>query len=796
MSSKQNISPKLEKQLITTILFLFVAAGLIYTIVTPVFEVSDEWWHYPMVRHLADGNPLPVQTYDPNLAGPWKQEASQPPLYYYAAAALTFWIDTADMEQVRHVNPHVAPGEIATDGNINLVVHDPALSPSQGTLLAVRVVRLFSVLLGACTVYLTYLIGREAVPDRPDIALMAAGLNAFTPMFLFISGSVNNDNLAIPLASLGLLLLIRLVRHAQKRPPHLLDKTLLGKILLIGAVAGLAVLTKQGTIGLLPLTWGTLFIVGWLSTNPEQPPHEQTLPDFMRQTGIALYRSLVWFAIFFIPILLIAGWWYWRNIQLYGDLLGWSAFEAVLGVRETPASVAQLWDEHWGFMLSYWGQFGGLNVMMPEWIYRLMTAILIAAIPGGVWFVFRQFRTSEWWAHTFQPSGRRPTLQQVLSGLIHLIIDRFGLTVCILFSFAIVYGLVQWATKTWSSQGRLVFTAISALNVLFAAGLATLLDYRFLKKVKPAVVLFFALVSFGVPFLTIAPAYRPSTYAFELENGQMTADGPIFGGDLQLAAAHITTDQATFAPGDTVSLETAWQVLGQPQTDWSIFVHLNDPVLGVPVAQRDMYMGQGLVATSFMRPGESYQNRFDIKLPDTLVAPAELDVVIGLYKYGTNQRAILPDGSDHLIIGSAKVSPRAGETPNPVSVNFENKFELVGFELNPRRVTAGETINATFYWKLTAPVTIDYKFTAQIVGAENTRWAAVDLERPTTSWEAGKIVPVEMVLDVNPEAAAGTYPLRLSIYTQTETGFQNLQRVTADERLTDAFINLTQIRID
>ena len=27
------------------------------------------------------------------------------PLYYYLGAALTFWIDTSDMEQVRWLNP-------------------------------------------------------------------------------------------------------------------------------------------------------------------------------------------------------------------------------------------------------------------------------------------------------------------------------------------------------------------------------------------------------------------------------------------------------------------------------------------------------------------------------------------------------------------------------------------------------------------------------------------------------------------------------------------------------------------
>ena len=96
-----------EKRWLALILILFAGLGITYAVVTPIFEASDELWHYPMVRHLADGNSLPVQVFDPLQAGPWKQEASQPPLYYYLGAALTFWIDTADMEEVRWLNPHV-----------------------------------------------------------------------------------------------------------------------------------------------------------------------------------------------------------------------------------------------------------------------------------------------------------------------------------------------------------------------------------------------------------------------------------------------------------------------------------------------------------------------------------------------------------------------------------------------------------------------------------------------------------------------------------------------------------------
>ena len=121
-------------------------------------------WHYPLVQWLSKGNPLPVQ--DAKNVGPWKQEASQPPLYYWLMGAATSWIDTSDMAQVRQENPHVDNGVITPDGNRNLVVHNPQREafPWSGTVLAVHLARLLSVLMGAATVWLTYRIALELFP--------------------------------------------------------------------------------------------------------------------------------------------------------------------------------------------------------------------------------------------------------------------------------------------------------------------------------------------------------------------------------------------------------------------------------------------------------------------------------------------------------------------------------------------------------------------------------------------------------------------------------------------------------
>ena len=373
------------------ILVLFVLLGILYAFITPPFEASDELWHYPMVRHLADGNPLPVQVFDPALAGPWKQEASQPPLYYYAGAALTFWIDTSDMADVRQENPHVDNGLITKDGNTNLVVHNPQTDPWRGTLLAVRLVRLMSIAMGVVTVYLTYRIAQSAMPGRPEIALGAAAVNAFLPMFLFISSAVNNDNLAIMLASSSLFLMIAIVDRQNKEATghdHRKNWQRSGVWILLGGFIGLALLTKEGTIGLLPLAWGTAFVVAWLEQDPGK--NERLSGTFRWLTAILL-RSIGYFALVLLPVLLIAGWWYWRNVELYGDWLGWSAFIAVLGERAHPASLLQLWGERRGFLMAYWGLFGGVNIPMPDWVYALFNTLLVISVFGFLLVIFRKF---------------------------------------------------------------------------------------------------------------------------------------------------------------------------------------------------------------------------------------------------------------------------------------------------------------------------------------------------------------------------------------------------------------------
>jgi hypothetical protein len=85
------------------LLLVYLLLGVAFSLVTPPFEAPDEPFHYAFVRHIAQGNGLPVQ--DEVATGPWAQEGSQAPLYYLVAGLLTAGIDAGDFPELTTVNP-------------------------------------------------------------------------------------------------------------------------------------------------------------------------------------------------------------------------------------------------------------------------------------------------------------------------------------------------------------------------------------------------------------------------------------------------------------------------------------------------------------------------------------------------------------------------------------------------------------------------------------------------------------------------------------------------------------------
>ncbi len=766
-----------EKGLVIAILTVFVVLSTGYSLIVPPFEASDELWHYPMVKVIADTWSLPVQ--DPADVGPWRQEGSQPPLYYFLGALTTSWIDTSDMGQVRHLNPHADAGIATPDGNVNLVVHQPEQRafPWKGTVLAVHMVRFMSIVMATAGVYLTYLVVRQAVPGKPAIALGATAIHAFTPMVVFIAGSVNNDNLVIPLSSLALLMLLRLLKYQDRSLRQAVPR-----YFLLGVVLGLAALTKASSLGLTVLT---ALVVTVRAVRRAREPGNSAAAGWREFITGGLTTLL--------PLLAIAGWWYLRNLRLYGDLTGLNAFIEILGQRDVPAGLAQLWRERQSFLAGYWGNFGGLNVPMSPWVYGLLNAVLVMAGLGLVIALLRSLSDL-----VSNPLGdQRPGGPSPGSG------GRVApVLLCVLWALGVFIPWIQWARVTWSSQGRLVFAALPVWSMLLALGLGAW-GGRWRAWPIGAFALLLLGLSATAPFVWIRPAYalpRPLTDSeVEAIPSRLDVD---FGPTMRLLGYDLETRHTQ--PGDEVAVTLHWEALGPAERDYTVFVHL----LGeheLVVAQRDTFPGLGLLSTTGLKPGYRWADRFVIPLPDTAYAPDEAQLQVGLFDARTGERlpALAADGAalgDYVRFGEVTIRPLDDGPLNPISVSFGDRMGITGYDLSQRTAGPGETITLTLEWQALRPMAEDYTVSVQFIDDMQRKAAQNDSPplggaAPTITWGRDEIVKDDVGLTVFPDAAPGAYGVQVAVYRHAEGTISHLSVTPPGGQMQVKQVTLTQIRV-
>ena len=126
------------------LLAVFILLASLYSVVNPPFEAPDEIWHFAFVQHLATQRTLPIA--EPNTQALWRQQGTQAPAYYAAAALLTAPFDQSDFPQIfDRANPHRAIGQPGTAINRNYLVHhqQDERFPWKQSILALHVARLF-----------------------------------------------------------------------------------------------------------------------------------------------------------------------------------------------------------------------------------------------------------------------------------------------------------------------------------------------------------------------------------------------------------------------------------------------------------------------------------------------------------------------------------------------------------------------------------------------------------------------------------------------------------------------------
>ena len=705
------------------ILFAFIGLGITYSLVTPVFEASDEIWHYPVVKHIADTGTLPVQR--PGVEQPWRQEGSQPPLYYIVAALTTSWIDTSDMAELLSRNPHAQIGVPLAEGNKNMIIHTARESfPYRGTTLAVHIIRFLSLLMGAATVFLTYLISLELFPSRQSLAIGAAAINAFNPMFIFISGSVCNDNLVVPLSSLALLLLLRLMKAPPSRR----------MLIALGSIIGLAAITKISALGLVPLTFLAL---GYLAFQ------QRSWSSFLK--GGLLVSA---------PILILASWWYARNWVLYGDPLGLGIMVAIAGPRLREPSLAQLLGEFQGFRMAYWGVFGGFNILADRWVYALFDILGLLALAGLIIATIKGLMRRSW--------ERTPSLLLL------------GLWVVML-----LIGLVRWTQMTKASSGRLLFPGISALSFFLALGLERLVGQRYRRYLLGSLIVLMLFIALSCPFRYIAPAYARPPLLSEEEMGSISHRLEVdYEGEIRLLGYDI--EERVIRPGEFLPITLYWQSLKVMERDYTVYLKLFGPDNEV-IGQTDTYPGLGSYPTTFWQEGDIIKDTYALGIERPVEPPFAALIEVGLYERGTMRDLAAYGGEgqavDRVIIERVKIAPRKVQEyviSHPLEVNLGNQVELIGDDIEEGEVEVGGRVQLTLYWRALAQIDRDYTVFTHLIDEEGRIWGQEDNEPlggsyPTSFWDAGEIVRDDYELIVRADTSPGEYGLEVGMYL-AETG--------------------------
>jgi hypothetical protein len=258
--------PQARRRIPTSAWICALAAFLVATcwsLIVPLFQVPDEPGHIGYAQYVAEagkppsgsGNLHPFSQEERRLLNAlrWKLVIRRPENRPPATASTQENLDRLED----------APGDRLGEGGYTTITNNPPLyyavaggayrlSPSTSLADRIHVMRLVSALLAAITVLLTFLFLRELLPAAPWAWTVGALAVAFQPMFGFISGGVNSDDLLYT-ASAGVFLGLAASFRRGLTP---------GWGLWIGACAAVGVLAKINMVGLLPgILVGLIFLV-------------------------------------------------------------------------------------------------------------------------------------------------------------------------------------------------------------------------------------------------------------------------------------------------------------------------------------------------------------------------------------------------------------------------------------------------------------------------------------------------------------------------------------------------------
>lgn len=589
-----------SRRVLWALLIVFTGLAIRYGLAIPPFEQPDESSHLIALRWYAVEPTLPPLT--PPAKTLNSGEAIEdylsyndppyyyaPPLYYSIGGLLTAWADYTDLPVLLVPSPRWAAGYALIPGtdaaDKTTYTHHPTLEDpaSSGTMQALYVMRLLGIACGLIVIVMTYQTARVLLPKTPGTWVGAAAIATLHPQMIANAPAVSNDPLTYALFATFVWLAVRLIGQGGGTQ----------RVAVMGLIAGLAMLTKQSALMLLPLGGAAILLSEWRGQLKNL--------NIGRLVGLGVVFGAV--------AALVGGWWYaWNWIQ-YNDPLGLSAH---LGVQPgLPGPFG--WAEVMSILKTWLATFGWTVIEVPEAAYIAGAVFGTMAVAGMLYALIPGTDPAR-----LDPATRR--------GLILLV----GLLIMLAAS------LVKWTVDTGSAYGRLLLPAESAIAVLLAWGLASWSRW---KPVQVGYVVIGVAVFAGavaIPPLVLEPAFEaPLVAALPADTDPVDVR---FDNGLRLLAAEVPV--VDLQPGDSFDVTLYWQADSPNGARYRTFIQLGPWNAYPPLVEIDTWAGGAMMPTDRWRRGDIIAQQVTLTAPDWAAAPALYWVRVGLIDETGNRVAV------------------------------------------------------------------------------------------------------------------------------------------------------------
>jgi hypothetical protein len=739
--SQANLRPDKSALLsLGPIVIAYVILALACSVVVPPFEGLDETEHFGVTRYVADTGRLPVQG-DPTLeAYHVRQEASQPPLYYLVAGPLlrATGISTADTTTFLTPNPYVTCGTENLRANKATLRHDPFAEafPWRATLLALHLLRGWSIVLQAFTVAGVYAIARRVFSNRPGLAALAAALTAFNPQFLIVAASVNNDNLATPVVTWAVYLCVVITQEGWG-DTH--NHSLL-RALILGVLIGLSALSKLTGLLLVPLA--ALAVILNLTSASRNPNAWREIRNLLIMIGVTLVS---------------AGWWYIRNWQLYGDPTGLAPMLDIVG-RRGPVPLGLLISELSLVFRSYWGQFSCAFFNSP--LYYSAWAVVVGLSLLGVVIGLRRERA-------------KPRLAPYL----------------LVVWFALVFiGWLRWNLTTPAPGGRLLFTAVGATSTLLAFGLTSLFSSFFPHSTLHASrsslfahSLAAALLLVGILALPmwVRPLFAPPPLQSAASVSPQHPLKAQFGESIGLMGYDLHAD--ALGPGQYVDVTLYWRSFHPIKTDYTLALQLAALAPGDTrtLLNFNTWPGGGNLPTAAWPIGPVIADHYRVPLPlDTRVTQAwRLQTLLYDARTGTRLPLTLDGqaGGPALTLGTVRVTGTSvAALPDPARLASPVTFDQVIALTHGQVGEHSGSVRVQLLWQSVKPLPRDVTVFVHAYDAAGKLVTTADGPPmngnfPTSLWQTGDRVLDEHTLTLPAGLALNDVQIKVGLYRPEDT---------------------------